>query len=313
MEDMNWLLIAPENKSENLSKAKDFLLKHDVSPFEIILHESMSKDELYDCLKHILQTTHCIILGSYWMKSNADYIFLYGALCGKKVKTFVYSGMEVPPGEKCFELIDNDPNALTNVYTNLSELFSMIEGKFDAFISADKQHQSLVQLFTLGIPFTSDCFAQFIAKDDTDTCDIFHSAGMSVNVRTTDGVPLICVATRNDCEHKVRWLVENGADINEKSLDRGYSAVMDAVWRKNYEITKYLVDQGAELNYITSDGQPILVLAVGNGSVKIVELLLENGADPDIRDSMGMSAREYANLFKKPGMVALMERFPSKS
>lgn len=313
MEVMNWLLIAHENNYEDLNRAKDFLHEHDVTPFEIILHESMSRDDLYDCLKHILQTTHCIILGSCGMKDNSDYIFLYGALCGKKVKTFVYSGTEVPPGEKCFELIDNDPNALTHVYMNLSELLSMIDGRFEAFVAADRQHQALVQLFTLGIPFTSDCFAQFIAKDDSDTCGLFYSAGMSVNVRTTEGVPLICVATRNDCAEKVRWLLENGADINEKSLDRGYSAVMDAVWRKNYEISKYLVDQGAELNYITSDGQPILVLAVGNGSVKIVELLLENGADPDIKDSMGMSAREYANLFRKPGMVALMERFPPKS
>ena len=54
------------------------------------------------------------------------------------------------------------------------------------------------------------------------------------------------------------------------------------------------------------------MLAVGNGNVDIVKILLENGADPDIKDSMGMSAREYALLFKKKPMIELMEKFPKK-
>ncbi|MBQ3650337.1 MAG: ankyrin repeat domain-containing protein [Treponema sp.] len=106
--------------------------------------------------------------------------------------------------------------------------------------------------------------------------------------------------------------MENGADIDAISSDRGYSPVMDAVWRKNFDITKYLISKGADLSFVSSDGQPILVLAVGNGNVDIVKILLENGADPDIKDSMGMSAREYALLFKKKPMIELMEKFPKK-
>jgi len=66
------------------------------------------------------------------------------------------------------------------------------------------------------------------------------------------------------------------------------------------------------LNFISSDGQPLMVLAVGNGNVRIVELLIRNGADPDIKDSMGMSARDYANLFRKPDIIKILETVPRK-
>ncbi|HBB43638.1 MAG TPA: hypothetical protein DCZ74_08995, partial [Treponema sp.] len=149
-------------------------------------------------------------------------------------------------------------------------------------------------------------------KEKEEICELLLNAGMSVNAKTSDGVPLLSVAVRNDMSDKVKWLLSLGADINAISGDRGYSAVMDAVWRKNYDLTKYLIEKGASLEFISSDGQPILVLAVGNGNVDIVNLLLQNGADPDVQDSMGMSARQYANLFKKPGMVEAMEKFPRK-
>ena len=88
---------------------------------------------------------------------------------------------------------------------------------------------------------------------------------------------------------------------------------MDAVWRKNYEITEYLIEAGADLSVVSSDGQPILVLAVGNGDARLVDLLLKNGANADLKDSMGMSAREYANLFKKNGIDKLMLKYPQKN
>ena len=87
---------------------------------------------------------------------------------------------------------------------------------------------------------------------------------------------------------------------------------MDAVWRKNFQITDFFISKGADLNLISSDGQPILVLAVGNGDAKIVDLLLKNGANPDLKDSMGMSARTYASLFKRGDLVELINKYPPK-
>ena len=101
-------------------------------------------------------------------------------------------------------------------------------------------------------------------------------------------------------------IYELGADINAISEDRGYTAVMDAVWRGNEKITKYLISKGADLNTINKEGQNNLILAVGANRESLVKLLAENGADPDVKDMMGMSAYNYAVLFKKQKLVEIL-------
>ena len=165
------------------------------------------------------------------------------------------------------------------------------------------------ELMTRGIPFTADCFGQYMAKNKTEICNLFLEAEIDPNARDDFGTPLLNIAVRNDNIDFVKKLLDAGAKINESSEDRGYTAVMDAVWRGNYEITKLLIEKGAELNTISKEGQSNLVLAVGADRTNICELLAKNGADPDIKDQMGMSAYGYASLFKKTEIVEILKPF----
>lgn len=306
---MNWLVIAPCATHSGVKKAKDLFKKLNVAVHEIYMEGEWSMAVLHDTMKLIMQASHCLIVDSSALCKHKDYNFVFGILAGKKVRTFVFTGKSAPSR---YEALDTDLHASLTISDKLSVLLSEIDTSFDEFLKRETQQQALVQLFTLGIPLTSDSFAHYLEKDDTEVCTLFLDAGMLVNSRTSEGVPLLCVAARSELLDKVEWLVERGADINAISNDRGYSAVMDAVWRKNIKITEYLIKKGANLDVISSDGQPILVLAVGNGNIPIVKLLLEHGADPDIKDSMGMSAREYVNLFKQAGLMELMQQFPKK-
>lgn len=307
---MNWLIIAPDVKDENLKLIESFLEKKHSIPFEIFIYEGIPKDELYDNIKHIMQTTHCVVIDSARMDKLNDYIYIMGALAGKGIRTFVYAGASYL---KRYETLDTGSRSLFHCYATMDDLIDYLNNNFESYEVRENQKQALIQLFTLGIPFTGDSFAEYVAKDDTEKCDLFLKAGMLINAKTSTGVPLICVAARNDCLGKVQWLVENGADIDAVSGDRGYSAVMDAVWRKNFSIVQYLVDKGANLNFISTDGQPLLVLAVGNGNANIVDVLLKHGANPDVKDSMGMSARDYAALFKKPAILKLFKDLDKKA
>ncbi len=56
-----------------------------------------------------------------------------------------------------------------------------------------------------------------------------------------------------------------------------------------------------------------LVIAVGKNNSTIASLLLEAGADPDLPDKLGFSARKYAKLFHDQAMSALMDRYPPRS
>ena len=84
---------------------------------------------------------------------------------------------------------------------------------------------------------------------------------------------------------------------------------MDAVWRGNETLTSLLIEKGADVNTISKEGQSNLVLAVGADRYKIIEMLAKAGADPDVKDMMGMSAYNYATLFKKEKIVEILKPF----
>ena len=162
------------------------------------------------------------------------------------------------------------------------------------------------KLLDRGIPYTSDCFGTYIAKNKPDVVHEFLAAGMSINARDDLGTPMLNIACRNDNFEFVQMILDLGAELDAVSEDRGYTAVMDAVWRGNEKITKFLISKGANLNTINKEGQNNLILAVGANRESLVKLLAENGADPDVKDMMGMSAYNYAVLFKKQKLVEIL-------
>lgn len=191
----------------------------------------------------------------------------------------------------------------------VSDLPSFISKKYKDFTASSIKRLAKNKLLDRGIPFTSDCFATYIAKGKIEVVNEFLEAGMSVNSRDDMGVPMLNIACRNDNFEFTKMILELGADLNASSDDRGYTAVMDAVWRGNEKITKYLIEKGADLNTINKEGQTNLILAVGASRESLVKLLAENGADPDAKDTMGMSAYNYATLFRKDKLVEILKPY----
>jgi hypothetical protein len=189
------------------------------------------------------------------------------------------------------------------------ELFNILQKKYNKISDEASMRLSKKKLLDRGIPYTSDCFGTYIAKNKPEVVHEFLSAGMSINSRDDLGTPMLNIACRNDNFDFVQMIFELGADINAVSDDRGYTAVMDAVWRGNEKITKYLISKGADLNTINKEGQNNLILAVGANRESLVKLLVENGADPDVKDQMGMSAYNYAVLFKKQRLVDIIKPY----
>lgn len=189
------------------------------------------------------------------------------------------------------------------------EISSYISKKYKKMEEKSVQRLAKNSLLNRGIPFTSDCFATYIAKDKIEIVNEFLEAGMSVNSRDDMGVPMLNIACRNDNFEFTKMILDLGADLNAVSDDRGYTAVMDAVWRGNEKITKFLIEKGADLNTINKEGQTNLILAVGANRENIVKLLAENGSDPDVKDMMGMSAYTYATLFKKERIVEILKPY----
>ena len=56
-----------------------------------------------------------------------------------------------------------------------------------------------------------------------------------------------------------------------------------------------LLAKGADVNETTGGGQTALILAVIFGHTNLVKLLVDAGADPELRDNLGLNAIEWAN------------------
>lgn len=101
---------------------------------------------------------------------------------------------------------------------------------------------------------------------------ILSSIVASCSNESSNESSLIWASSRGDLE-AVKYLVENGADINAKN-GGGETALIVA---SDLEVVKYLVEHGANVNAKNKNGNTPLILAPYGGE-EIRKILLEAGA-----------------------------------
>jgi len=81
--------------------------------------------------------------------------------------------------------------------------------------------------------------------------------------------------------------------IRQRALptaDGGMTPLLFAVRDGNFEMTKLLLDQGADLKWSSGNRTSPLLIALLNGNVGLASYLLEKGADPNAADAYGRAA-----------------------
>lgn len=123
--------------------------------------------------------------------------------------------------------------------------------------------------------------------------------GANVNIKDNNGYTALMEATTHGYIEIVKFLLENGADPNIRD-NKGYTALMIAADTENPEIVKVLLEKGADPNIINNQYNTtalkivsdIIHVASSDPILKIIILLIENGADPYIEDIYGSTAIE---------------------
>ena len=296
---MNWLLFTSQ-KSDKFDKI-DKLLSDNNGKCTIINLEDVASDtvdsSLFATLSH---SSYAIFNLPSEFINHKSILFVLGYVIGKGVPVFV--SKSILKSEFVLDLV-NVENVID--FSDFDNLENLLNQNLPTYIANEEKKKAMKVLFEKGIPFNPDCFSFQISKNNLEICELFVKAGMDVNERDSAGTPFLCDAARTGKKDMVQWLLEKGAEIDAVSQDRGYSAVMDAVWKSNKEIVELLVSKGANLNFVSRDGQTALILATGSGNFDICRILAENGADPTIKDRMGMSSIDYATLFKKENILNL--------
>jgi ankyrin repeat protein len=164
----------------------------------------------------------------------------------------------------------------------------------------------------MGVPVTGESLAQCAADGRVQEISLFLAAGFSPDTRDKAGVPMLNIAARNGNRNVLRLLIQSGAEVNLIADDRGSSALIDSAIGRYIDLVTDLIESGANVDIQSKDGQTALVLAVGADDEAVAEALLKAGANPDIPDSLGVSARKYSALFHKSSILALFETYASQ-
>ena len=119
--------------------------------------------------------------------------------------------------------------------------------------------------------------------------------------------PLIRAIEENKID-VVELLINHGANIESTDSD-GYTALMIANLRAQYEILTLLINKGAAMNTQNNDGSTALMNAISEHFFENVELLLKNGADLlDLKDNQGYTALMHALTYDEPVVIKYVPR-----
>lgn len=70
---------------------------------------------------------------------------------------------------------------------------------------------------------------------------------------------------------------------------------MWAAWRDSPDVTTLLLEQGADVNLKDKNGCTALIYATMHSSLDVVKLMIEKGADVNAKNKAGKSALDVSN------------------
>jgi len=92
----------------------------------------------------------------------------------------------------------------------------------------------------------------------------------------------------------IKQLIESGTDPNKQYTHNHKTLLHHATMNDNFDIVKYLVEHGANVNAIDWCNATPLQLAASNSNIHIVKYLVESGANVNYSDEFGYTPLLYA-------------------
>jgi uncharacterized protein len=177
---------------------------------------------------------------------------------------------------------------------------SGIAGSFDEFFSAIKRDDpgTITALLQRGFdpntmsPEGVDGLYMALREGSTKAAQtLIDWPKTNIETRTAqDESPLMMAALRGQGE-LARKLVARGADVNKT----GWAPLHYAATSGHAAIIQMLLDENAYIDAESPNGTTPLMMAAMYGTPAAVKLLLEAGADPTLKNQLGLTALDFAN------------------
>jgi uncharacterized protein len=197
----------------------------------------------------------------------------------KTLYTLVFVGF----GNSFAGSYDDFFNALTN--DNVAAVNQLIQRGFDVNTLNPKGQHAL----GLAIRDGSPRIAKALIAAPKLNPNQLNSSGESA---------LMFAALRGDLE-VVKALAAKGADINKT----GWTPLHYAASKAQLPVIAWLLENHAYIDAGSPNGTTPLMMASMYGSPEAVKLLLEEGADPMIKNSLGLAALQFAERAKSEDSI----------
>jgi ankyrin repeat protein len=135
------------------------------------------------------------------------------------------------------------------------------------------------------------------------------SAKERANSRSADGWPLLHLAAAFADHETAVTLLDAGADVDQISQTPMRNQALHALLAlsKNADVTRLLIERGADVNAVQTAGYRPLHQAAVTGREDLVRTLLDAGADKTARCDRGKTPAEYARERGHEALAALLD------
>ncbi len=141
------------------------------------------------------------------------------------------------------------------------------------------------------------------------TLQLLHDRGADINAKNSNGYAPLFMAILNHNADAVKFLLNAGANIEERDSQSRTPLLKAVSLDLNVEIVGLLVEKGADVNARDERGSTPLHGAATSGNSSAAELLLNAGVEIDAQDAGGSTAITLAStLGHKEDAALLRER-----
>jgi ankyrin repeat protein len=101
------------------------------------------------------------------------------------------------------------------------------------------------------------------------------------------------------------YLIQNGANVNEMTRD-GNTALILAANLNKLKLVKLLLSKGAGVNAQNQKGDSALIVASTKGYAELICPLIRKGADTHLKDNEGKTALQYAERYDQQEIIKIL-------
>ena len=196
------------------------------------------------------------------------------------------------------------------------------ENIFNAITGSDERFEKLFDLRSGDVNAVDDEGNSLLyvaaSKNQLSKIRFLLNKGANVNFKNERGTTPLNVACDKNALDAVQLLIDEGADVNTRTTrgstpltcaasGKGCTLVSATAFSHVYDFTnvaEILLDNGADVNI-----QNPLLIAVRTGNLKMVQLLLANGANINATNATGENALQIAEHHKHKNIVKFLKDY----